>query len=96
MFKYDGVHGQWKHHDVKVKDSKTLLFGEKPVIGFGIRNPKEIPWSETEDEFVVESTGVFTDKGQSHTDVIPNFPIFGDKISKSRQLSCPRLECAKL
>ncbi|KAK8314740.1 hypothetical protein V6Z11_D01G190900 [Gossypium hirsutum] len=65
MFKYDSVHGQWKHHDVKVKDSKTLLFGEKPVTGFGIRNPEEIPWSETEDEFVVEATGVFTDKDKA-------------------------------
>ncbi|EOY00823.1 Glyceraldehyde-3-phosphate dehydrogenase C2 isoform 3 [Theobroma cacao] len=62
MFKYDSVHGQWKHHNVKVKDSKTLLFGEKPVTVFGIRNPEEIPWAETGAEFVVESTGVFTDK----------------------------------
>lgn len=37
MFKYDSVHGHWKHHDVKVKDSKTLLFGEKPVTVFGFR-----------------------------------------------------------
>ncbi|KAI8526917.1 hypothetical protein RHMOL_Rhmol12G0036000 [Rhododendron molle] len=62
MFKYDSVHGQCKHHDVKVKDSKTILFDEKPVTVFGLRNPEEIPWSETGAEFVVESTGVFTDK----------------------------------
>ena len=37
MFKYDTVHGQWKHHDIKVKDSKTLLFGDKPVTVFGCR-----------------------------------------------------------
>jgi glyceraldehyde 3-phosphate dehydrogenase len=37
MFKYDTVHGQWKHHDIKVKDSKTLLFGDKPVTVFGVR-----------------------------------------------------------
>ncbi|XP_044485772.1 glyceraldehyde-3-phosphate dehydrogenase GAPC2, cytosolic-like [Mangifera indica] len=62
MFKYDSVHGQWKHHEVKVKDDKTLLFGEKPVTVFGIRNPEEIPWHETGAEYIVESTGVFTDK----------------------------------
>nr|AWQ35879.1 GAPDH [Koelreuteria bipinnata var. integrifoliola] len=62
MFKYDSVHGQWKHHELKVKDNKTLLFGEKPVTVFGVRNPEEIPWGETGAEFVVESTGVFTDK----------------------------------
>nr|POE76041.1 cytosolic fe-s cluster assembly factor nbp35 [Quercus suber] len=62
MFKYDTVHGQWKHHELKVKDSKTLLFGDRPVATFGIRNPEEIPWGEAGAEFVVESTGVFTDK----------------------------------
>ncbi|RVW25998.1 Glyceraldehyde-3-phosphate dehydrogenase GAPC2, cytosolic [Vitis vinifera] len=65
MFKYDSVHGQWKHHELKVKDSNTLLFGEKPVTVFGIRNPEEIPWGETGAEFVVESTGVFTDKDKA-------------------------------
>nr|QCC72910.1 GAPDH [Macadamia integrifolia] len=65
MFKYDSVHGQWKHHDLKVQDSKTLLFGEKPVAVFGVRNPEEIPWGETGAEFVVESTGVFTDKDKA-------------------------------
>ncbi|CAM8953501.1 unnamed protein product [Rhodiola kirilowii] len=65
MFKYDSVHGQWKHHELKVKDSKTLLFGEKPVTVFGFRNPEEIPWAETDAEFVVESTGVFTDKDKA-------------------------------
>lgn len=37
MFKYDTVHGHWKHTDVKVKDEKTLLFGDKPVTVFGVR-----------------------------------------------------------
>ncbi|XAR51967.1 Glyceraldehyde-3-phosphate dehydrogenase (phosphorylating) [Bertholletia excelsa] len=61
MFKYDTVHGQYKKHEIKVKDSKTLLFGEKSVAVFGMRNPEEIPWGQAGAEFVVESTGVFTD-----------------------------------
>ncbi|EPS63876.1 hypothetical protein M569_10906, partial [Genlisea aurea] len=65
MFKYDTVHGQWKHYELKVKDEKTLLFGEKLVTVFGIRNPEEIPWSETGAEYIVESTGVFTDKDKA-------------------------------
>ncbi|KAK4780013.1 hypothetical protein SAY87_016119 [Trapa incisa] len=65
MFKYDSVHGPWKHHEVKVKDSKTLLFGAKKVAVFGIRNPEDIPWAEAGAEFVVESTGVFTDKDKA-------------------------------
>ncbi|KAK9070320.1 hypothetical protein SSX86_010721 [Deinandra increscens subsp. villosa] len=43
MFKYDTVHGQWKHHELKVTDEKTLPFSEKPVSVFGFRNPEEIP-----------------------------------------------------
>uniref|UniRef100_A0A6N2K5F8 Glyceraldehyde-3-phosphate dehydrogenase n=1 Tax=Salix viminalis TaxID=40686 RepID=A0A6N2K5F8_SALVM len=65
MFKYDTVHGQWKHHELKVKDSKTLLFGERPVSVFGVRNPEEIPWGETGAEYIVEATGVFTDKDKA-------------------------------
>ncbi|KAI3523072.1 hypothetical protein L1887_01128 [Cichorium endivia] len=44
---------------------KTLLFGEKPVAVFGSRNPEEIPWAQTGAEYVVESTGVFTDKDKA-------------------------------
>ncbi|URD82570.1 hypothetical protein MUK42_02231 [Musa troglodytarum] len=65
MFKYDTVHGSWKHHEIKVKDSKTLLFGEKQVTVFGVRNPEEIPWGETGADYIVESTGVFTDKDKA-------------------------------
>ncbi|KAE8720136.1 Glyceraldehyde-3-phosphate dehydrogenase GAPC1, cytosolic [Hibiscus syriacus] len=64
-YTYDSVHGQWKHNEVKVKDSKTLLFGEKPITVFGIRNPEEFPWAEAGAEYVVESTGVFTDKDKA-------------------------------
>ncbi|KAF4353833.1 hypothetical protein F8388_009992 [Cannabis sativa] len=65
MFKYDSVHGQWKHFDLKVKDEKTLLFGDKPVAVFGNRNPEEIPWGQVGADFIVESTGVFTDKDKA-------------------------------
>ncbi|TKY73613.1 Glyceraldehyde-3-phosphate dehydrogenase, cytosolic [Spatholobus suberectus] len=65
MFKYDSVHGHWKHHEVAVKDSKTLLFGDKPVTVYGHRNPEEIPWAETGAQIIVESTGVFTDKDKA-------------------------------
>ncbi|CAB4310971.1 unnamed protein product [Prunus armeniaca] len=62
MFNYDTVHGRWKHNDVKLRDANTLLFGDKPVSIFAVRNPDEIPWSGSGAEYVVESTGVFTDK----------------------------------
>ncbi|XP_066361779.1 glyceraldehyde-3-phosphate dehydrogenase 3, cytosolic-like [Miscanthus floridulus] len=65
MFKYDTVHGQWKHHDVKVKDSKTLIFGDNEVVVFGCRNPEEIPWGSVGADYVVESTGIFTDQDKA-------------------------------
>ncbi|KAK9925450.1 hypothetical protein M0R45_033774 [Rubus argutus] len=62
MFKYDSVHGQWKHHELKVKDEKTLLFGDKPIKVFDSRwDPSYIPWEEVGAEFVVEATGINTD-----------------------------------
>ncbi|KAH9792142.1 glyceraldehyde-3-phosphate dehydrogenase GAPC2 [Citrus sinensis] len=60
----NSVRGQWKHQLI-VKDSKTLLFGEKPVTVFCVRNPEEIPWAETGAELVFESTGVFPDKDKA-------------------------------
>lgn len=30
-----------------------------------VRNPEEIPWGESGAEYVVESTGVFTDKDKA-------------------------------
>lgn len=32
---------------------------------WNFRNPEEIPWGEAGAEFVVESTGVFTDKDKA-------------------------------
>ncbi|KAL7215463.1 hypothetical protein ACSBR1_027599 [Camellia fascicularis] len=76
MFKYDSVHNQWKKNELKVKDSKTLLFGDKPVAVFGSRNPEEILWGEVGAEYVVESMGVFTDKDKAaaHLKVVISAP----------------------
>ncbi|KAL8043771.1 hypothetical protein ABFS82_08G006600 [Erythranthe guttata] len=57
MLKYDSVRGQWKKDEIKVKDSKTLLFGNKPVAVFRMKNPEEVPWGEAGAEYVIESTG---------------------------------------
>eukprot|EP00245_Coleochaete_scutata_P002758 TRINITY_DN13854_c0_g1_i1.p1 TRINITY_DN13854_c0_g1~~TRINITY_DN13854_c0_g1_i1.p1 ORF type:complete len:338 (-),score=76.10 TRINITY_DN13854_c0_g1_i1:552-1565(-) len=60
MFKYDSVHGRWGGN-VELKDAKTLLFNGKPVNVYDKRDAAEIPWSEMGAEYVVESTGVYTD-----------------------------------
>ncbi|WMV29040.1 hypothetical protein MTR67_022425 [Solanum verrucosum] len=47
MFKYDSVHGQWKHHELKKSNSRFI---SQKIAGA---------------DFVVESTGVFTDKDKA-------------------------------
>ncbi|XP_078151002.1 glyceraldehyde-3-phosphate dehydrogenase 2, cytosolic-like [Carex rostrata] len=65
MFKYDTVHGAWKHSEIYIKDAKTIVFGSQEVTAFSSRNPEEIPWGEAGVEYVVESTGVFTEKAKA-------------------------------
>ncbi|KAJ4909655.1 Glyceraldehyde-3-phosphate dehydrogenase [Raphanus sativus] len=49
MFKYASVHGQCKHNELKLKDEKTLLLGEKPVIVFCIRYCVELAVEDLKD-----------------------------------------------
>nr|GEZ03112.1 ARM repeat superfamily protein [Tanacetum cinerariifolium] len=56
MFKYDIVHDDWNHHELKVKDEKTILFGEMPVTLFGISRSRELEWQH-------QATWSLTDAG---------------------------------
>lgn len=49
------------------------------LIYFVIRNPEEIPWGQTGADFVVESTGVFTDKDKAaaHLKVYTSYFVLG-------------------
>ena len=60
MVKYDSVHGVFKG-DVSVVDGKLVVNGNAISV-FGSRNPDEIPWGACGADYVVESTGVFTDQ----------------------------------
>lgn len=66
MLKYDSQHGQFKG-DIKV-DGQNLVINGKTVRFHQERNPADIQWRETGAEYIVESTGVFTDtaKAKAH------------------------------
>ncbi|KAJ9651629.1 hypothetical protein H2198_009102 [Neophaeococcomyces mojaviensis] len=66
MLKYDSTHGQFKG-TIEVKEDGLVVNG-KEVKFYMKRDPAEIPWSETNAHYVVESTGVFTttEKASAH------------------------------
>ena len=59
MTKYDTIHGQFKG-SVEAKDGKLEVNGKKVCV-YAVKEPNLIPWGECGADYVVESTGVFTD-----------------------------------
>ena len=59
MLKYDTVHGRFKG-SVEAKDGKLVVNG-KAINCYTAMKPEEIPWKESGAEYVIESTGVFTE-----------------------------------
>ncbi len=66
MLKYDTVHGRFPGK-VGIVDGAFTVNGRE-IASYACRNPEEIPWGECGAEYVVESTGVFTDvaKASAH------------------------------
>jgi glyceraldehyde 3-phosphate dehydrogenase len=60
LLKYDSVYGRY-NKEVTVFD-KQLQIGDKKVQYSSIRNPAELPWKALEIDFVIESTGLFTNR----------------------------------
>ena len=63
LLKYDSVLGNL-HADVKAGDGTVIVNG-KEIKVFAQRDPAQIPWGSVGAEFVVESTGHFTDKAKA-------------------------------
>jgi len=63
LFKYDTVHGRF-NGTVEEHDGHLLINGKKLTV-FAERDPAAIPWGASGVDFVVESTGVFTEKAQA-------------------------------
>lgn len=59
LFKYDSTHGMFPGQ-VDTKDDGIGMDGHF-VPCFAVRNPAELPWKDLGADYVVESTGIFTD-----------------------------------
>jgi glyceraldehyde 3-phosphate dehydrogenase len=59
MLRYDTVHGQFKG-EISHTDDSIIVNGHK-VRFFAEKEPASIPWGSCNADYVVESTGVFTD-----------------------------------
>lgn len=58
LLKYDSTHGVY-HGKIEAKEDGIVVDG-RFVPCFSIRNPEELPWSKVGADYVVESTGLFT------------------------------------
>lgn len=59
LFKYDSTHGQLRSK-VEAKPDGILIDGHF-IPCMSVRNPAELPWGKLGADYVVESTGLFTD-----------------------------------
>jgi len=59
LLKHDSTHGRYKG-TVEAKENGIVVDG-RFVPCFSIKNPAELPWGKQGAEYVVESTGLFTD-----------------------------------
>lgn len=66
MLKYDSTHGRF-NGTIEVGSDHLVVNGKK-VMFYMKKDPSEIPWSDTNAYYIVESTGVFTttEKASAH------------------------------
>ncbi len=75
QMKYDSVHGHFKHQvstcksDASKEENDTIVVnGNKILCVAATRTPDQLPWGKLGVEYVIESTGLFTDseKAKGH------------------------------
>lgn len=60
LLKYDSTHGRAKI-DIS-HEGNTIIYGGKKVNCTEVRDPAQLPWKDLEVDYVVESTGLFTNR----------------------------------
>ncbi|KAA8914026.1 hypothetical protein TRICI_003044 [Trichomonascus ciferrii] len=63
MFKYDSTHGRYKG-DVS-HNNEGLVIDGKTIKVFNEKDPAAIPWGKAGADYIVESTGVFTEQAKA-------------------------------
>ncbi len=63
LLKYDSVHGRFDG-EVMVKDG-NLVVNDQIIRVSAERNPENLKWNEVEAEYIIESTGFFTDQDKA-------------------------------
>ena len=63
LLKYDSVHGRF-NGTVEVKDGNLVVNGQTIRVT-AERNPENLKWDEVNVDYVIESTGFFTDKDKA-------------------------------
>ncbi|MGA8164598.1 MAG: type I glyceraldehyde-3-phosphate dehydrogenase [Waddliaceae bacterium] len=58
LIKYDSIHGRF-NKKVEVEGNSLVVDGKKTVV-FSERDPEQLPWGDYRIDYVVESTGKFT------------------------------------
>jgi glyceraldehyde 3-phosphate dehydrogenase len=67
MLRYDTVHGQFKG-TVDVKDGKLVVNGQAIRVT-AEKDPANLKWNEVGAEYVIESTGLFLEKGKAEAHI---------------------------
>jgi len=60
LLKYDTIHGRF-NGTVEARGDNALIVNGREIPTFSVRNPEELPWGKQGADYVVESTGLFTD-----------------------------------
>lgn len=59
LLKYDSAHGTF-HHEIKIEGSELVSNGMRSKV-IAEKDPQKLPWKEEKIDFVIESTGRFTE-----------------------------------
>ncbi len=63
LIKYDSIHGPF-HHAIEAQGDHLSVKGKKVRV-FAEKDPAKLPWKELQVDYVIESTGLFTDPAQA-------------------------------